>query len=113
VVATNLLILVTTVVVVLWPQQMSYEDDQAQALDEGWREHTRKHLMDARQGNRMRRGGHWWGAKKNKDCSVYKGYDSPRPEREALDVMARVREAGLISMIWKRSGLGRKGVTQR
>ena len=62
--------------------------------------------MDARQGNRMGGGSHWWGAKKKRDCCVYKGSDSPRPEREALDVMARVREAGLISMIWK----GRKGV---
>ena len=35
----------------------------------------------------------------------YKGYDSPKPgfyRGEAQIVMARVREAGFISMIWKR-----------
>ena len=46
-----------------------------------------------------------------------KGYDSPKPgfqRREALMVMARVREAGFISMIWKRGWYkDGKGFAQR
>ena len=55
----------------------------------------------------------WWCLYK-----VYnKGYDSPKPgfqRREALMVMARVREAGFISMIWKREWYkDGKGFAQR